>query len=44
VPPACIGRVMKLARDPLLVAWKVGLRSGSACWFAGEPVYRAVRQ
>ena len=30
--------------DGLIPAWKVGVRNGSACPFAGEPVYRAIRK
>ena len=43
-PPG--GRPAKSGPEPWIAgspAWKVGSRSGSACLYAGEPVYRVVR-
>ena len=38
------GNTGPCARRPGSAAWKVGLRSGSACLSAGEPLHRAVRK
>jgi len=42
--PIPCAALVSLARFGLIRCLKVGMRSGSACPYPGEPVYRAVRE